>query len=81
MIICPYCDSENINGADACEHCGQTLNELHLPTPASHVERCLLRDRLSELPPSQPVTTISPETTIGEVLAVVGQSDRSAVSW
>ena len=52
MIICPYCDSENINGADACDHCGQTLSELHLPTPASKFERSLLRDRLGEIPPA-----------------------------
>ncbi len=71
MIICPYCDYENINGADACEHCGQTLNELHLPTPASHVERCLLRDRLRVVPPTSPVTTVAPSTPIGEVLQLL----------
>ena len=34
MIICPYCDSENIAGTDSCEHCGQSLSDLQLPTPA-----------------------------------------------
>jgi CBS domain-containing protein len=73
MIICPYCDSENIEGVDVCDKCGQTLNELHLPTPASDIERCLMRDRLRALPPSQPVTSVTPETTIGEVLRLLAE--------
>ena len=71
MIICPYCDSENIEGVDSCEHCGQSLNELHLPKPATHVERCLLRDRLSKLQPHRPVTTVTPETPVGEVIKLM----------
>jgi len=67
MIICPYCGSENIGGADHCESCGQSLDDLHLPEPATPVERDLLRDRVAALRPRQPVF-VTPGTTIRDVL-------------
>ena len=79
MIICPYCDSENITGSESCEHCGQALSDQHLPTPASHVERCLLRDRLATLPPHRPVTTVAPETPVGEVLKLLAAKSIGCV--
>jgi CBS domain-containing protein len=59
MIVCPYCDSENISGADYCEKCGQPLDDLHLPEPATPVEQALLRDRVSVLRPKQPIVVPS----------------------
>ncbi len=79
MIICPYCDGENISGADICDRCGQTLSDLNLPVPATHVERCLLRDRLGVLPPIAPVATVSPDTTVGEVLRMLSQRSIGCV--
>ncbi len=79
MIICPYCDSENITGADSCEHCGQPLSDLHLPSPATHVERCLLRDRLAKLRPHRPVTTVAPDTTIGTVIKLMAERSIGCV--
>ncbi len=79
MIICPYCDSENITGADSCEHCGQPLSDLHLPTPATHVERCLLRDRLGKLLPHRPVTTVAPKTTISDVIKLMAEESIGCV--
>ncbi len=79
MIICPYCDSENISGADSCDHCGQSLNELHLPSPATHVERCLLRDRITKLQPRRDVATVTPETTISDVLKLMAAKSIGCV--
>ncbi|MEQ8789223.1 MAG: CBS domain-containing protein [Pirellulaceae bacterium] len=67
MIICPYCDSENIGGADHCEACGQSLDDLHLPEPATAVERDLLRDRVSALRPKPPIF-VAPATPVRDVL-------------
>lgn len=67
MIVCPYCDVENIVGVDECGGCGQPLADLHLPEPATEIERSLLIDRINVLRPMRPVA-VSPETTIGEVL-------------
>jgi methionyl-tRNA synthetase len=36
-ILCPYCEAENIEGADECEACGEALTELSRRIPASSV--------------------------------------------
>lgn len=72
MIICPYCDSENIVGADHCEKCGQPLDDLHLPEPATGVERDLLRDRVAALKPKQPLV-VAPQTPVREVLHMLAE--------
>jgi CBS domain-containing protein len=79
MIICPYCDCENITGADDCQQCGQALSDLNLPTPATYVERCMLRDRLSALNPSRPVASVAPATKIRDVLALLAQRSIGCV--
>ena len=67
MIFCPYCEAENIEGADECEKCGEALFDLSVRIPASSVEGDLLRDRIERLWPKSP-STVSPDTTIGDVL-------------
>ncbi|MHB0957002.1 MAG: CBS domain-containing protein [Pirellulaceae bacterium] len=79
MIICPYCDCENITGADECEQCGQALSDLNLPTPATYVERCVLRDRLGALGPARPVAVVAPETKIRDVLSLLAQRSIGCV--
>jgi CBS domain-containing protein len=70
MIICPYCDQENLPGADECEQCGNSLSDLNLPVPATKLERSLLRDRVSKLT-SMPPLTVSPQTPTREVLRLL----------
>jgi CBS domain-containing protein len=67
MIVCPHCDSENIEGADECEHCNQPLTELSIRVPASSVEAALLRDRIEILWPKSP-STVAPDTPVKKVL-------------
>jgi CBS domain-containing protein len=67
-ILCPYCEAENIEGADECQACGAGLMELSVRVPASSVESDLLRDRIERLWPKQP-STVTPDTPVGEVLA------------
>ena len=67
MIICPYCDAENIEGADECDECSQPLTELSIRVPATSVEADLLRDRIERLWPKSP-STVPPDTTVGDVL-------------
>ena len=67
MITCPVCTSENIEGVDQCEECGQSLNESHLSPPTNDVERSLLRGHVAALGPKTAVT-VTPETPVGEVL-------------
>ena len=67
MILCPYCDAENIEGADECGQCGEALTDLSIHVPATSVEAELLRDRIERLWPKSP-STVSPETPVGAVL-------------
>jgi CBS domain-containing protein len=70
LLPCPYCDNEVIEGADACEACGQPLTESHLPVPATHVERALLTDRVKLFQGRQPLV-VSPSMPVREVLRLL----------
>jgi CBS domain-containing protein len=73
-IICPYCDAENIEGADECEACGEALTDLSVRAPTTRVEADLLRDRIERLWPKSP-STVSPTTPVGQVLTkMVGET-------
>lgn len=67
MIICPFCNRKNIEGADICEQCQQSLDDTYLPAPASEVEKSLLTDRVNVLHPKTPITVKSSQT-VAEVL-------------
>ena len=67
MMICPYCQAENIEGADECVDCGESLIDLSVRVPASSVEADLLRDRIERLWPKSP-STVTPDTPVGQVL-------------
>jgi CBS domain-containing protein len=73
-ILCPYCEAENIEGADECEACGEALTDLSVRVPASSVEADLLRDRIERLWPKSPCT-VAPDTPVGDVLQkMVGET-------
>lgn len=67
MIPCPACGFENLEGADACAECQQSLTDLSRPQPRSTVEKGLMSDRIELLQPHKPLT-VSPNDTIGSVL-------------
>ena len=67
MIICPYCQAENIEGADECGECNQPLTEMGIRVPATSVEADLLRDRIERLWPKTP-STVPPDMPVGQVL-------------
>jgi CBS domain-containing protein len=66
-IVCPYCEAENMQGADECEACGEALTHLSRRVPTSSVEADLLRDRIEQLWPKSP-STVAPNTPVGDVL-------------
>jgi CBS domain-containing protein len=67
MIVCPYCNAENIEGADECAECNQPLTELSMRVPATTVEADLMRDRIEKLWPKKPFT-VAHSTPVGDVL-------------
>lgn len=70
MIVCPYCDYENIEGSDECESCSHSLTDLHLSAPISAVEEGLLKHRVRHLLPRAPLT-VGPTTKTREVLRLM----------
>lgn len=70
LLPCPYCDQDVIEGADACDSCGQPLTDTHLAVPASAVERALLSDRVKLFQGRQPLV-VSPATAVRDVLRLL----------
>ena len=69
-MLCPYCDADNIDGADLCDQCQMPLSHLHLLTPATQVERSLIKDRIRVLRPKSPITVAS-STPVRDVLRIL----------
>jgi CBS domain-containing protein len=67
MILCPACGVENLEGADECKACQQSLTDLSRPQPRTTVEKGLMSDRIDYLQPRKPLT-VAPSDTIGNVL-------------
>ena len=67
MIICPFCGSEVLEGADICDECQHSLTDMGIPQPGTAVERGLLKDRIRLLEPKSPYT-VSPDTPVNVVL-------------
>ena len=78
LIQCPFCEAETIEGVDACDACGQSLAELHLPTPASEVELALLTDRVSALR-GRAVLVISPTMPVREAIRLLAYNKIGCV--
>ncbi len=68
MTACPFCGSENTEGADICNDCQHSLTHLTHPALETPVERGLMKDRIEVLSPKSPLT-VSPQTSISEVLS------------
>lgn len=67
MATCPDCGHENIDGADECEKCHQSLSSLTKPRPKTTVERVVMKDRIESLVPREPLI-VGPDTTVGRIL-------------
>ncbi len=70
MIHCPFCDSENIEGIDVCQLCGQSLVDLRKAPPGTHLERALMTDRVNKLNPKSPIV-VAPDTTLSDVVKLL----------
>ncbi len=63
---CPYCGIENIEGEDSCESCGGDLRSIDIEIePQSELERALLEDPISSVPPPDAIC-MGPDTSIFE---------------
>jgi len=67
MTVCPDCGHKNIEGADTCESCGQSLTPLSRPSIDSQLGKSIVKDRIASLEPAEPVT-VAPVARVGDVL-------------
>jgi CBS domain-containing protein len=79
MASCPNCGHENIAGTDQCEKCNSSLSSLSKPRPTSRIEKSVMKDRVRDLVPREPLL-VGPDTPVGRVLEqMVARSIGSAV--
>jgi CBS domain-containing protein len=70
MSLCPYCGAENIDGADQCDDCAQSLDHLTKPRRAPGVEDGIFRDRAGELLHAPPIV-VDEFASVDEVLKLL----------
>jgi CBS domain-containing protein len=72
-VTCPDCGHDNIDGVDACDHCGQDLRSVDvLPRRKGTMPRQVLETPLRELIPL-PALTVAPTDSISRVIALMQQ--------
>lgn len=75
MATCPFCGAENIEGADLCEQCHESITFLTKPRPASPTEYSLVKGRVETLVSGKPPIVVEPTTRVADVLRLL--VDRS----
>jgi len=70
MTLCPFCGAENIDGADVCDDCSQSLEHLSKPRRAPGVEDALFQDRVGTLVRTRPLA-VDEATSVGEVIELL----------
>jgi CBS domain-containing protein len=66
-VKCIRCGHENLPGDDLCSECHADLRDLDIPAPCEGIQRHILEDSLETLC-THPPTTVTPQTTLREVL-------------
>ena len=66
-MTCPDCGHENIDGMDACDHCGQDLSSIDIPTPQGGLQGTIMKTPLRDLAPA-PALIVSPPEPVADVV-------------
>lgn len=69
---CPFCETENIDGADVCDACNASLTEEPAAAASTPLEHRIARGPLALLRPS-PAVTVGPNDAVGEVIALMAR--------
>jgi CBS domain-containing protein len=70
MLVCPFCDHENIDGADHCDACEQPLIAQSMPRAATLLERAIIKDRIDLLKPRDPLV-VEPDAPVMWVIKLM----------
>lgn len=77
-MLCPVCGYDNLTGAEVCDNCGADLAGSDIPQPALSFQGRLLGEHLDGLGAPAPLT-VSPETPVDVVIALMQESDSDCV--
>ena len=77
-MVCPVCDSDNIQGADVCENCGMDLAGLDVSEWGVDPDDPVLSVRLRELPLKAPLI-LAPGATVREAVALMQERGEGVV--
>ena len=77
-MICPDCGTDNMQGTDSCEECGQDLRSQDIPLPKERLQQSLLETTLREvglLPPN----VVTPEDSALDAVRMMQQTRHGSV--
>ena len=77
-MICPNCNFDNVPGSEFCRNCLLDLTQHDRPTAQDRVERCLMEDTVTALPPRAAVT-LPTTALVGEAIQKMLTCDIGAV--
>ena len=77
-MLCPYCNFENIAGADTCEGCSQDLTSHEQLGPQSEMEQSILETSVAHLGPKIPLI-VAPDTSVGDVITILQENHIGCV--
>jgi len=75
---CPDCGHDNIDGVDACEHCGQDLRSIDIPRATSGLQWAIMKTPIRELEPL-PALTVSPDTSVADAIRLMQKERHGSV--
>lgn len=75
---CPDCGHDNINGVDACEHCGQDLRSIDIPRAKSGLQRTIMKTPIRDLNPL-PALTVAPGESVAGAIRLMQKERHGSV--
>jgi CBS domain-containing protein len=78
-MVCPDCGHDNIDGVDACDHCGQNLSSVDIPSArGAGLQRTIMETPLRDLAPP-PALTVSPRDPVAGVVRMMREKRQGSV--
>ena len=76
-MVCPDCGHDNIGGVDACDHCGQDLSSVDIPTARGGLQRTIMETPLRDLAPPAALT-VSPREPVARVVRLMREQRQGS---
>jgi CBS domain-containing protein len=77
-MVCPDCGHDNLGGEDTCDHCGQDLSSIDIPTAGTGLQRTIMETPVRDLVPP-PALTVSPREPVARVVRLMREGKQGSV--